>query len=203
MTAPVRARFVAAPARVAAQLCTRVLVAAARGTLELAGNTLAEGDTAVISFSDPFDLGGSGLAAIAEVELAACDVLARPARHIEVVRASAAPPLRWAKATMSARLDVGTALSPEAYMGRLEGTAAVAEHAHEGSWEVLFALEARGTFALEGVPHRLGPGEVVLVPAGKKHAWTPDPGSTLRAVQMYLPPGPEQRFKALAASPQR
>ena len=27
------------------------------------------------------------------------------------------------------------------------------------------------------------------------HSWTPDPGSKLVAVQMYWPPGPEQRFK--------
>ena len=32
------------------------------------------------------------------------------------------------------------------------------------------------------------------------HAWRPKAGSKLVAVQMYSPPGPEQRFVALAAA---
>jgi hypothetical protein len=32
-----------------------------------------------------------------------------------------------------------------------------------------------------------------------KHSWTPDPKSELVAIQLYAPPGPEQRFRALAA----
>ena len=40
----------------------------------------------------------------------------------------------------------------------------------------------------------------VLIPAGAKHAWKPEPGSKLVAVQMYSPPGPEQRFVGLAAA---
>ena len=38
------------------------------------------------------------------------------------------------------------------------------------------------------------------VPPATKHAWKPDEGSTLVAIQLYTPPGPEQRFKALAAA---
>jgi hypothetical protein len=37
-----------------------------------------------------------------------------------------------------------------------------------------------------------------MVPPDTKHAWKPDPGSKLVAIQMYDPPGPEQRFVALA-----
>jgi hypothetical protein len=39
---------------------------------------------------------------------------------------------------------------------------------------------------------------VVVIPAGTKHAWRPDPGSRLVGVQLYWPPGPEERFRALA-----
>jgi hypothetical protein len=40
---------------------------------------------------------------------------------------------------------------------------------------------------------------VVGVPPGVRHFWTPAPGSKLVAFQLYSPPGPEQRFKKLAA----
>ena len=101
---------------------------------------------------------------------------------------------------MSARLDVGPKASPDLYLGRLEGTAAVAEHVHEKSWEVLAAIDAAGTFTLDGKEQRLGPRQVVFVPPNTKHAWKPDQGSKLVALQMYSPPGPEQRFIALAAA---
>lgn len=185
-------------------MCVRVFVAVARGTIELAGSALAEGDVAVLTHPGPapVTLAGEGLVAVATVDLPECAVLSRPAGTTHVVRGAAATPLTWpggAKGAMTARLDVGVEVSPEAYLGRLEGTAGVPEHVHAGSWEVLFALEGAGTLRLDGAPVRVGPGDVVLVPAGKRHAWTPDPGTRLRAVQMYVPPGPEQRFKALAA----
>ena len=74
------------------------------------------------------------------------------------------------------------------------------EHVHEGSWEIVAAIEASGTFSLDGKEERLRPQQIVLVPPGTKHAWKPDPGTKLVAIQMYSPPGPEQRFYALAAA---
>ena len=53
---------------------------------------------------------------------------------------------------------------------------------------------------LDGTEGKLGPKQVVTVPPGAKHAWKPDPGSRLVAVQLYSPPGPEQRFVGLAAA---
>lgn len=45
-----------------------------------------------------------------------------------------------------------------------------------------------------------GLGAMSASPPDTKHEWRPDPGSTLRAVQIYTPRGPEQRFVALAAA---
>jgi mannose-6-phosphate isomerase-like protein (cupin superfamily) len=101
---------------------------------------------------------------------------------------------------MSAHLDVTPAASPELYLGRLEGTAPVAEHSHSGSWEVLAVVEANGMLALDGTEGHVGPRQIVMIPAGAKHAWNPEAGSKLVALQMYAPPGPEQRFVALAAA---
>jgi len=118
----------------------------------------------------------------------------------KIIRASAAPDLAFAGGKMHVHLDADDrAIAPFAYVGRLEGTAPVAEHAHDGSWEVLCAVEAAGTFTLAGVANRLAPKTCVTVPPNAKHSWVPDANSTLRAVQLYAPPGPEQRFKALAA----
>ena len=42
-------------------------------------------------------------------------------------------------------------------------------------------------------------GMVVAMPKGTLHAWLPGGKKPLLALQMYVPPGPEQRFKKLAA----
>jgi quercetin dioxygenase-like cupin family protein len=101
---------------------------------------------------------------------------------------------------MRAHLDVRETVSPDLYVGRLEGVAPVAEHDHPTSAETILAIEAAGTFTIDGKEARLGPRQIVHVPKGIKHSWKPDPGSKLVAIQLYDPPGPEQRFIALAAA---
>jgi mannose-6-phosphate isomerase-like protein (cupin superfamily) len=115
-----------------------------------------------------------------------------------VVTSATRTPLTWAKGEMSARLDLENLQSPRAYFGRLSGTLPVAEHDHAGSWEILLAKEGRGTFTIAGREQRLEAGQVVYVPPGVKHSWKPDAGTRLIAAQVYVPPGPEQRFRKLA-----
>ncbi|MFO0664711.1 MAG: hypothetical protein U0174_12215 [Polyangiaceae bacterium] len=105
------------------------------------------------------------------------------------------PRFAWAKGKMRATTYVANA---SLYAGRLEGSLPVAEHLHESSWELLCAVRAKGTFTLEGVSQRLEDGACVNVPPGHKHAWQPDAGSELDAIQVYTPPGPEARFRKLA-----
>jgi quercetin dioxygenase-like cupin family protein len=197
----VKARFVVGKTeKLDDGLCRWTLVAAAKGKAEALGESLAQGDVLVVAHALPFEVRALGTAAVAHVPFTTCAVRSRPAPEKTVVRAGAAPRLTWAGGAMNAHLDVGPPLSKEAYMGRLYGTAGVAEHDHPASWEILFALEASGTFTLAGQARRLGPGEIVFVPPGTKHSWSPDPGAPLTAVQMYVPPGPEQRFKQLAGA---
>ena len=212
---PVKAKFVDTPAKLEAGACRRVLVAVVKGKVTALGETLAPGDVLVVTHGVSFDASGQGTVVWADIEMSGdCAVLSRPAPAKKVVRAGAAPELRWAHGTMTAHLDVPTnppkgdpasppqpvSLSPELYLGRLEGTAGVPEHDHSGSWEILAAVEANGTFVLDGTEGRLGPRQIVMVPPGSKHAWRPEPGSKLVAIQMYAPPGPEQRFLGLAAA---
>lgn len=184
-------------------VCDRVILAVATGSFTVANEVLGPGDALVITHPERTEVKpkGAGFAIEARVPLPGpCAVLDRPVAEMSVVRANAASKLEWAGGKMSARLDVGTKLSPDLYLGRLEGTMPVAEHVHAGAWEVLVAVEAAGTFTLDGREQRLGPRQIVWVPPNTKHAWKPDPGSKLVAVQMYAPPGPEQRFIGLAAA---
>jgi mannose-6-phosphate isomerase-like protein (cupin superfamily) len=184
------------PWRIEEGACARVLLAVAKGAFTIAGEGLASGDVLVLTKPAASEVKGAGLVVEARHTMNTCPA----APEKTVVRANAAQKLEWAGGKMSARLDVGTKISPELYLGRLEGTAAVAEHVHAAQWEVLVAVEAAGTFTLDGKEQRLGPRQVVFVPPNTKHSWKPDPGSKLVAVQMYSPPGPEQRFVGLAAA---
>ena len=126
-------------------------------------------------------------------------VLGSPISHL-VKSAKETTDLTWAAGKMHASILVDDAKYP-ASLGLLSGTSPVAEHAHDTSWEILYAEAAVGSFVLGGVETQLGPAQFVFVPPGVKHAWRPTAGSSLRAIQMYSPPGPEQRFKKLAETP--
>ena len=193
------------------QACEQITIAVVAGTVEALGEKLGPGDVMVAQGSGTIPLHGGNdpklcdnLIVLARVQPPNCDpvnadqtVIPKITKH--VVRANAAPELVWAGGQMRAHLDVGADVSPNAYVGRLEGTAPVAEHTHPDSWEILCTVDAAGTFTLDGKEQRLTAHQIVQIPPGAKHSWKPDPGSKLVAVQMYAPPGPEQRFKALAA----
>ncbi len=187
--------------------CDVVFVSAAKGSFSVMGRALARGDTAMLAGLSPrstADLKGAGLAAVVTLPRDCPPGSAPPAAGaapaIRVVHAGDAKDLAWAGGAMHAHMDFEKELSPDVYVGRLEGTAPVAEHDHASSWELLFAIEGSGTFTLDGAPSHLVAPSVVAVPPGRKHSWQPDAGTKLVAVQAYFPPGPEQRFKALAAS---
>lgn len=197
-----RARFVDLPTEIPDAPCHQVLLAVVSGEGTFGGEKLGAGDTVVVMNPAATRVEGAGLAVLVDhpAPPERCVVKTLPATEKKILRGASAPPLTWGKGAMTARLDVTSDLSPHLYLGRLEGTAPVKEHDHPTSWEILCAVEAAGTFTLDGVEKRLGPRQIVAVPAGKKHAWQPDPGSKLVGIQLYVPPGPEQRFKALAAA---
>jgi quercetin dioxygenase-like cupin family protein len=75
----------------------------------------------------------------------------------------------------------------------LAGGAAVPEHVHAHETELLFVLEGGGTMTIEGQQVAVTSSSVVQIPPNTKHAFTAS--SDVRAVQLYTPAGPEQRFK--------
>ncbi|MFO0604713.1 MAG: cupin domain-containing protein [Polyangiales bacterium] len=126
---------------------------------------------------------------------------------------SATETLTWAGGAMHARIAFDATTSPRASLEVLFASddAPVAEHAHPGAWETLVALSAAGHLHLPAqrvgerdLPARdrtVTDGTIVYVPADVRHAWVPDGTHPLVAIQLYSPPGPEQRFRTLAAPP--
>lgn len=185
---PVNAAFIDLPRTIEAARCERVLVALVRG----GGKDLTSGDVVMLSNGAKRDIDGPGVAVVARIRVENCD-----APESTVAHGRGVPPVTFAGGEMTAHLDV---LTPDVYIGRLEGTAAMAEHQHETSWEILAAVEASGTFVRDGKSAELRSRQIVFVPPGTRHAWRPAAGSKLVAVQLYYPPGPEQRFLKLAAA---
>ncbi|HET7500944.1 MAG TPA: cupin domain-containing protein, partial [Kofleriaceae bacterium] len=70
----------------------------------------------------------------------------------------------------------------------------VAEHAHAAESELLYLLAGGGTMTVAGVELPVTPTSVVQIPRNTRHAFTAT--SDVRALQIYTPAGPEQRFKA-------
>jgi mannose-6-phosphate isomerase-like protein (cupin superfamily) len=203
---PVEARFVdltPRPEPLTVAPCTELLVAVIKGSASLPDDKLATGDVLAVrgpggKAAPDVSLSGAGVVLVVTEHLSPCDAGGPGAHHAHVLGGHA-PELTFMGGAMHAHLDVDDrAVAPSLYLGRLSGTASVPEHVHAGTWEILCAFEGAGTFTLAARPQRLGARTCVAVPPDTKHSWQPDPGSNLVAVQMYSPPGPEQRFKKLA-----
>lgn len=87
----------------------------------------------------------------------------------------------------------------KSYMGILTGKPGlkVPVHTHAGSIEMLYVLEGGGFMTLDGKRSAVKAGMAIQVPAGVTHSfeipadWT---GKDFKAVQVYTPAGPEERF---------
>lgn len=213
---PIGARFADATAKpmlVPVGVCQEIFVTPVKGSARAGAEKLATGDVLAVmgeggASAPDLAVSGDGVVLVATARILPCEggMSAggggpKPGKaRVRVVRATAASELAFMGGDMRAHLDLDDRdVAPSAYLGRLSGTASVPEHAHPGSWELLCALEASGTFTLAGQDQHLGVRSCVVVPPDTKHSWKPDAGSKLVAVQMYSPPGPEQRFKKLAA----
>jgi quercetin dioxygenase-like cupin family protein len=71
---------------------------------------------------------------------------------------------------------------------------AVPRHQHTAETELLYILEGAGTLTLGELSLPVTPTSVLSIPRGVPHAFVAS--APLRAIQLYTPGGPEQRFKA-------
>ena len=99
------------------------------------------------------------------------------------------------EATFVARTDA-------AYGGRLslKGGAEVKAHQHDSSVEIVVITAGRGTFVLDGGSREVSAGDTMVIPEGVQHAFFAGPAA-VKAVQFYVPPGPEERFRPKEKKP--
>lgn len=88
-----------------------------------------------------------------------------------------ANPLRGLEAASSLRIvRLGTSQSRRA-------------HVHPHSEEVVYVRSGKATVFLDGLPHPVGPGDVIHVPKGVSHATIPGPGEEVELICFF--PHPE------------
>ena len=75
----------------------------------------------------------------------------------------------------------------------MEQGATVPEHVHAKETEMLYILSGTGTMTVKGVAQAVTATSVIQIPANTKHAFMAT--TAVRALQIYTPAGPEQRFK--------
>ena len=158
---PLVARFSMVDARAAdvgAEIddCVQTIFVGVSGSVVVGGTmkgTLGPGDAITLSGKSSYEVHGNGTLVLASVTAASCEPVAKS----KLYRAAAVKPLTWAGGKMHATLLVEKDDAKFAYVGLLEGTAAVAKHGHERSCEVLFAIEAAGDFTLAGHRSRVAP----------------------------------------------
>ncbi|REG27671.1 hypothetical protein ATI61_1096 [Archangium gephyra] len=120
-----------------------------------------------------------------------------PVRY--VVSSAEAPTFRISQGQGTAILLVNEETGARAAsMGVLElqGGAGVAPHIHADSVEMLYVEQGEAVMAIEGQMMPVKQGDAVYIPAGVRHsAAIPDNVPSFRAVQVYVGPGPEARFR--------
>ncbi len=70
--------------------------------------------------------------------------------------------------------------------------AVVPRHNHPESTESLFVVEGTGLMIVGEQEYSIAPGDAISIPPGEFHSFTAT--SDGKVVQVYAPPGPEQRF---------
>ncbi len=87
---------------------------------------------------------------------------------------------------------------PKFYLGRLRFSAGggVAEHNHGASLEVVYMLSGTGEFTMDGKKSMVKAGDVIHIPLGMNHAFRNTGSESVDIIQVYSPPGPEERFKS-------
>lgn len=101
------------------------------------------------------------------------------------------------------RLQVSLLLDEEGQGSRLasfsllaaESSVGVPEHQHQESAEIVFIESGEGAMRVGDQTVTIRPGTFVYIPPRTPHDFRPTGTSPLRALQLYSPAGPEQRFR--------
>ena len=133
---------------------------------------------------------------------ASTDALVRP---IRVASVATTPALSAAGGKLRVRilLDADGAGARYGGLSYLEGDPdlVVPAHTHDGAAELLFVEDGEGVMHVGSREVRIRPGAVVYVPERTVHDLRSTGTRPLRAIQVYSPSGPEQRFRGPAPAP--
>ncbi|HJL14150.1 MAG TPA: cupin domain-containing protein [Sandaracinaceae bacterium LLY-WYZ-13_1] len=129
------------------------------------------------------------------------DPLVRPIRSTSV-RTTAPQRALEGKLRVRILLDADGAGARHGGLSVLEGDPdlVVPEHRHAEAAEILLVEDGSGVMQIGEQRYRVRPGAALYVPPGVLHAYEGDGERGLRAIQVYSPSGPEQRFRR---SPER
>ena len=124
-------------------------------------------------------------------------------RAVAPVDLAALPDLTWGNGAFRARIALQAPDSPEASLGALVARkdATIPLHVHEREWEHVIVLSGGGTFLTptqQPATRTVRAGDVIHVPPGVRHGFQGNGREDLVGLQLYTPPGPEQRFRKLA-----
>jgi mannose-6-phosphate isomerase-like protein (cupin superfamily) len=116
---------------------------------------------------------------------------------------SAKQPVSWGGGAYHARLayEAGGEGNPPASMTFLQMSknAPVVEHTHDKEWEFLAIVDGEGELNKKsGGKTAINGSTFASINPGNAHSFKPAGTKPMVAIQMYWPPGPEQRFKKLA-----
>jgi mannose-6-phosphate isomerase-like protein (cupin superfamily) len=92
---------------------------------------------------------------------------------------------------------IGKSDKAEVYVGAvtLFAKAAIPAHTHPESSEILYVLEGGGEMTIGPDTYPIGPGMAIQVPRGLEHSFVSTAPTATKAIQMYVPRGPEdQRY---------
>jgi mannose-6-phosphate isomerase-like protein (cupin superfamily) len=112
------------------------------------------------------------------------------------------PDLAWGGGAYHARLGFEDG---SASLGTLMASknAPIPQNVHDREWEILAVLSGEGTLVRTPAGGEtdtpIAAGTFAAIAPGVPHAYRPAGTSPFVAVQLFLPPGPEQRFKTLAS----
>jgi mannose-6-phosphate isomerase-like protein (cupin superfamily) len=128
----------------------------------------------------------------------------RPIASVDLTRV---PDLAWGKGAYHARIGLAAETSLHASLGILKMSAdgVVPPHEHANEWEHMAILQGEGDFVQgtgenEHTLHATS-GVIFSVAPATRHTWRSNGSKEFLGIQVYTPPGPEQRFKKLAAAP--
>ncbi len=134
-------------------------------------------------------------AGLCELALAS-DPVVRPLR---LASTATTTPITFAGLEVRILLDLESTASAHAGLTVLSGerTVGVERHTHDDADEVLYVESGEGTMIVGSERVAVRAGAVVYVPRGVPHSFEPAGTEPLRALQLYAPSGPEQRFRGL------